>query len=108
MSTFHWIAIAVVTVVSAARLTRLAVYDDLPPMKWLREKAYDKSEKWGLLWYCSYCFSFWATLFGPVLIGYYSHWHDWWWIVFGSLAASYLAAILVIHDGEPADSKDES
>lgn len=103
MSTFQWIAIALVIITSAARLTRFVTFDDFPPMKWFREKAYDRSEAWGLLWYCAYCFSFWATLFGPVLTGYYSHWHDAWWIIFGSLGASYLAAILVIKDAEPKD-----
>jgi hypothetical protein len=101
MTPFEWIAIAIITVISSARLTRLVTVDDFPPLVWFRMKAFDKSEKWGIVWYCVYCFSFWATLLGPVLTGYYSRWNDLWWIVFGSLAAAYAAAIFVVLDPDP-------
>lgn len=108
MNTFEWIAVAVVTITSAARLTRLGTYDLFPPVKWLRDKFIswsDKTERrrgWQLIAFCAYCFSYWPTL-AIVLSGYYSHWHDIWWIFNGSLGASYLAAILVIRDAEPED-----
>ena len=38
MNTFDWIAVAVVTVLSSARLTRLATFDSFPPVRWLRDK----------------------------------------------------------------------
>lgn len=112
MSTFQWIAVATVIVISSARLTRLATYDKFPPVKWVREHYEnwtDKTERrrgWQILAWCAYCMSFWPTLL-VVLTGYYSHWHDYWWLFFGSLAASYLAAIFMIHDGDPDDSQDE-
>lgn len=117
MSTeFYWIAVAVVTVLSAARLTRLAVADDFPPVKFFRDRAYnwlDKGPKrlqWQIITYCGYCASFWLAL--PIVLwGYVAHvyghppndltgWQTAWWIFNGVLAASYLAAIVMRFDGD--------
>lgn len=112
MSTFQWVAIALITITSASRLTRLATYDKFPPVRWLRDKFADwtdttpRRRSWQLIAFCAYCFSYWPTL-AIILTGYYSHWHDAWWIVNGSLGASYLAAILMIHDGEPEDEDSD-
>jgi hypothetical protein len=101
VSMFHWIAVAIVTVLASARLTRLSVYDDFPPVKWLRGKYLDATDgsDWSLLALCGYCFSFWATL-TVVLSGYFSDYHVAWWLVCASLAASYLAAMVVANDGD--------
>lgn len=101
MNTFHWIAVAVVVVLSSARLTRLVMFDAFPPVKWLRDLYADATDGtgWQLIAFCAYCASFWVTL-AVVLSGYYSDWHTVWWIVNGSLGASYLAAITVTFDGD--------
>jgi hypothetical protein len=112
MSTFQWIAVAAVIVISSARLSRVGVFDGFPPVKWVRDKVFDWTDKtdrrrgWQAITWCAYCFSFWPTLV-VILSGYYSNWHPAWWIVNGSLAASYLAAIFVILDREPFDDDDE-
>lgn len=104
MTPFYWIAVAVVVVLSSARLTRLATYDLFPPVLWLREKfaAATDGSGWQLVAYCGYCASFWLTLV-VVLSGYYSDWHTAWWIVNGTLGASYLAAIVMANDGDEDD-----
>lgn len=104
MSVFFWIAVAAVTITSSARLTRLATYDHLPPVEWLRNKYADATDGsgWQLLAYCAYCASFWITL-AVVLSGYASDWHESWWVVNGIFGASYLAAILMVHDGDDED-----
>lgn len=117
--TLYWIAIAVVTVIGSARLTRLAVYDDFPPIRWVRNVFLDAMEKgprrsqWQLLALCGYCFSFWATLL-VVVWGLLAHVYGHppndptlaqtiWYILFGALAASYLAAAFVANDGDGSD-----
>lgn len=106
---FFWIAVAVVTILSSARLTRLATFDKFPPVKWARDRYIgwtDKTDRrrgWQLLAMCGYCFSFWTTL-AVVLAGWLSDWHEAWWIVNGILGASYLAAIVMTFDGDEGDS----
>lgn len=98
---FQWVAIALVTVLSAARITRLFTWDALPPMVWLRDK-YDKMTHdgdWSLLLHCGYCFGFWAAL-GVVGWGYLSEFDTVWWLANGVLAAAYLAAIVMAFDGD--------
>lgn len=115
-STFYWIAVAVITVTASARITRLATYDQFPPALWLREKFADlmdggpRRRGWQILVYCGYCFSFWATLLVVIwadLSGIFEGWTDdpslWasgWWFLMGTLGASYLAAIMMKHDGD--------
>lgn len=116
---FYWIAVVLIIITAAARITRLVVADKFPPMKWLRtqyEDAVDGSG-WEWLTMCGYCFSFWSTL-GVVLWADLAGVFDgspafgwtgdlsipWWFIINGTLGASYLAAILMANDGdgEPA------
>lgn len=108
---FYWIAVAVVTIISSARLTRLATFDDFPPTKWLRDKFADLTDgsQWQLLAFCAYCASFWITaaVVGLGLAaGVYTGTPDSgigfsaWWIVNGILAASYLAAVFMVNDGD--------
>jgi hypothetical protein len=119
MSTeFYWIAVVLTTIVSASRLTRLATWDEFPPVKWLREKYAEATDGsgWTLLAYCGYCASFWITgvvvgwayvagVFNPAGVGPAAAevWTQVWWLVNGVLAASYLAAILMVHDGDEGD-----
>lgn len=112
---FYWIAVAAVTILSAARLTRLAVYDDFPPVKWVREKFLDKTDgsNWQLLGICGYCASFWLTglvVLSADLMGVLDGEPAWggsgelsqplWWIFNGTLAAAYLAATYIANDGD--------
>lgn len=121
MNEFHLIAAAVVTVLSAARLTRLLTIDEFPPIAYFRDiyEKHTEGNRWQALSYCAYCMSPWMTalvvLFGW-LCGVYgtdpfhsigSGGHDpssgdatAWWIINGIFAASYPAAILVRKDGD--------
>lgn len=106
--TFYWIAVAAVAITSSARLTRLATYDHLPPVKWLRNKYADLTDgsDWQLLAFCGYCASFWITA-AVALWGYFTDFHEPWWVINGIFGASYLAAILMAHDGDDGDDGDE-
>jgi hypothetical protein len=126
MSTeFYWIAVAVVTVLSAARLTRLAVADDFPPVKFFRDIAYDWFDKgpkrlqWQIITWCAYCAAFWLVAFvvgwgvlahvyghPPNENGFSGYAENIWWAVNGSLAGSYLASIIVRFDGDTSDDDD--
>ena len=123
MTEFEWIAVAVVTVISASRLTRLATFDEFPPARWLRDKYADATDgsSWQLLAYCPWCASFWVTAFvvtwagcaGVLGAGVFDGRTAWdttgeiatpiWWLVNSTLAGSYLAAMLMVRDGEEAD-----
>lgn len=122
MSEFQWVAFAAVAIVSSARLTRLATWDRFPPVEWARNKYVeltDKSDRtraWQLLAFCAYCASFWLTALvvgWAYLAGVDDGETAWgssgelaqplWWTVNGTLAASYLAAILMVLDGDNGD-----
>lgn len=91
------------TVMGAARLTRVVTYDDFPPVVRLRI-LWDRLTNdgpWAKLVHCSWCFSFWATLLamGTFLLTPLWVWAAWaWWIIWGGLALSYLAALVVFWD----------
>lgn len=104
MSVFHWLAIATIVITASARLTRLLIADKFPPVKWVRDHYENATDgtSWQLLTMCPYCMSFWVTAL-VVASGYFSGWHLVWWLVCGSLGASYLAAIMVRFDGDEDD-----
>lgn len=115
--TLYWIAVAVVTVIASARLTRLATFDHFPPVEWLRNKYAAKTDGtgWQLLAFCAYCASFWITAI-VVALGYFAGVYSpdtaslayhpdtvaeqAWWLVMGTLAGSYVAAVFMVHDGD--------
>lgn len=122
-SEFYWIAVALVAITGASRITRLVTFDKFPPAAWVREKYADLTDgterrrEWTLLLYCGWCFSFWAMAL-VVAWGYLagvfespeqrvivndSFAYVAWWLVNGTLGGSYLAAMLMARDG---DSKD--
>lgn len=114
MNEFYWIAVAVITIVSAARLTRLATWDKFPPVEWLRNKYADLTDGngWQLLAFCGYCASFWITgiivgwgWLAGVYDGDYDHStaENVWLLMHGVLAASYAAAIVMANDGDEGD-----
>lgn len=103
MTTFEWVAVAVVAVTSAARITRLMIWDVYPPVAWLRAQWTMRAPaKWEPLLKCGYCFAPYPTL-AIVLWGYFTDWQTAWWIVNGTLGAAYAAAIMVTFDGEIAE-----
>lgn len=110
-SEFYWVAVALVTVTSAARLTRLATVDKFPPVVWVRDRYAALTDRprlvgWQLLMFCGYCFSFWVTL-GVGLWGWLAEWNEAWWLANGVLGGSYLAAILMAHDGDINDDDED-
>jgi hypothetical protein len=111
MQEFYLIAVAVVTIVSAARITRLAVYDEFPPVEWLRARYTVRTEGtgWELLAKCGFCMSFWVTaavIAWGLLAHVYGHPPNHstatqvWWIANGIFAASYLSAMTIARDGD--------
>lgn len=102
---FEWVAIAIVSVLSTARITRLATWDALPPAIWLRDKYDDLTDNgpWSLLLHCGYCFGIWAAAF-VVAWGYLCDWSGgWgtaWWLFNGGMAVAYLGAIVMAYDGD--------
>jgi hypothetical protein len=112
---FYWVAVTLTTIISVSRMTRLATWDEFPPVKWLREKYADITDGsgWTLLAYCGYCASFWIALLviaWGLTAEVYSAPSTYadvpfviWWIVNGIFAVSYLAAILMVHDGDDGD-----
>lgn len=109
MSTeFYWIAVALVTIVSASRITRLLTFDAFPPIRWVREKYEDRTDGsgWQLIAYCPWCMSPWVTA-GVVAWGYLTDWDLYWWLVNGVFAAAYLAAMLMVRDGDNSRQTDD-
>jgi hypothetical protein len=111
LSNFQWVAVAIITILSAARVTRLLTFDTFPPIKWVRDEFIEWTDKtpmrrsWQLLAYCGYCMSFWVTV-AIVLWGYYSHWNTVWLLVNAVFGASYVAAIIMVHDGDNDEVED--
>lgn len=105
-----WLIVAavLVAVVGVGRVTRLVTFDDYPPTVAIRSwwNRITTGNGWGKLLYCLWCFSPWAML---VCLGWFFaglFWVQWlliaWWIFWGWMALSYLAAILVRRD-EPEE-----
>ena len=116
---FYWVGLALTLIIAVARFTRLATQDTFPPAKWLREQYVARTidTGWDDLGWCVYCASVWVsfgvTLVWAYLAGVYtlsvptdpSFWFTSWWLVNGSFAVAYLAAIFVSSDS--ADDSDE-
>lgn len=122
MNEFYWIAVTVATIMSASRITRLATVDEFPPVRWARDKYADWTEKgpirlqWQVLMFCGYCFSFWATAL-VVASGWFAGVYDGafndstaetvWWLLYGTLGASYAAAYVMAYDGDINDDDED-
>lgn len=105
MSNFEIVLALIVGILSVARTARLIVWDEYPPMVWLRMKHDDHfgDEGWGKLIHCQFC----AT---PYLAAGMALWF-WlaftygdgtaqtvWWVVNGTWGLSYISAMLVSYD----------
>lgn len=101
MSVWEVVAAFVIGVVSVARLTRLITQDTYPPVVWLRVWWEDLTDGtgWEKLATCPWC----AAPYIAAAIGAWGWLTDFqtaWWVVNIWLAGSYLAAMVVIRDGE--------
>ena len=106
----HWyiVVLALITVIMGpARLSRVITYDSWPPTVWLRNKwvGLTAGSGWDKLLTCIWCFTpwivgaamlwFWAGLYVPwIMVA--------WWVLWGWLALSYIASIVIARD-EPGD-----
>jgi len=88
-----------VTITATARLTRLVVHDDFPPTMWWRDlwDKWTRNSDWNKVMHCGFCFSFWAAVF-VVGTGLLLSFSVVWFLIFGTLGASYLAAIIMTSD----------
>ena len=93
----------IVGVLSVARTARLLIFDEFPPVTWLRVRflaMFDDDSKWSKIAECPFCL-------GPYLAAGMLGWawacdlHWSWWVVNIWWGSSYLAAIVVSYD-EPA------
>jgi hypothetical protein len=102
-----WVLAVIVGTVSVSRTARLLVWDDFPPIAWLRLKFYvvTKDTAWKKLGECAFCLAPYLSL-GMIAWALLSDLAWWWWlpnIWWGVM--SYGAAILMSYD-QPADGSD--
>lgn len=102
MSHWDWVVATLVGVVSVARTARLLIYDEFPPIEWLRAHYLalfdeDHPSTWSKLAECQYCIT---PYMAAVML-----WWAWvsdlntaWWVINGVWASSYVAAIVVSYD----------
>lgn len=98
----------IIAITSVARTARLLVWDEYPPMVWVRGKWDQRvTSGWNKLLHCAFCatpylalgMGAWALLALPG-----SEWQDWWssafwWVLVNGLwGGSYVAAIMVAYD----------
>jgi hypothetical protein len=103
---YVWLAAAFVAIVSTGRTARLLVWDDFPPVEWLRNRYVRATDggPWGKLAQCAFCLGPYLAA-GMVAWMYFSDLAWWWWVPNCWWALSYLAAILVSYD-QPEDGAD--
>jgi hypothetical protein len=94
------IAAIIVAVLSVARTARLLIFDEFPPVVWLRIRVlswFPEDSKWSVLLTCPFCMApyLMAGMFGWAWL---SDLHWTWWVINGWWAMSYLAATYVAYD----------
>jgi hypothetical protein len=103
---FVLVCAAVVAVLSVARVTRLIVDDDYPPVQWATMKiANILPQKWVKLVECPWCVSPYISL--VVIVWAWTtglHWS--WWLGNGWAALSMAAAMIVVRD-IPPDQREQ-
>jgi hypothetical protein len=99
MTNAEIVAAVIVGVLSVARTARLVVWDEYPPMVWLRMKWDEKwgEEGWGKLIHCQFCATPYMAI-GMALWWWLADGHWTWWVINGVWGLSYLSAILVSYD----------
>ena len=89
-------------VLAVARAARLVVFDDYPPMVWLRRRWYVLvgDSDWKKLVDCAFCAAPYLAA-ADIAWAWVSDFHWTWWLVNGWAALSYVAAIVVARDEPP-------
>lgn len=104
-------SLAIVATLSVARTTRLIIFDEYPPMKWLRNKWDQKvTGGWNTLLHCGFCAAPYVAvgmtlwIFLAFSSGPSDMWSDvwWWWVINTTWGFSYVASIIVAYD-QPED-----
>ena len=88
-----------VAVFGVGRLSRVLTYDAFPPAAWARIQ-WDKITKdgsWSKLAHCQWCATPWIMAV-CIAWGYFTSLHWSWWVLWGWLALSYLASIVIARD----------
>lgn len=100
----HPIWVAIIGTLAVGRLARLVVFDDYPPMKWLRVRYHLLTEGsgWEKLAECAFCAAPYLAA-GDMAWYWFSDAHWSWWAFNIWLAVSYVAAMIVARD-EPEES----
>lgn len=85
------------------RLVRVIIFDAWPPTVWLRVTWQDRfgSDGWAKILLCPWCLTPWimAVCIGWFLIGNLVLWIGIvWWVIWGWLALSYVASIVIAYD----------
>lgn len=95
----HIISAIIIGILSVARTARLIVFDDYPPMVWLRQRHDDRfgDQGWGKLIHCPFCATPYLAV-GMAGWWYLADGHWTWWAINGVWGLSYVAAILVAYD----------
>lgn len=96
---YVWVAAAFIAIISVGRTARLLVWDDFPPIAWLRLKFFVKAGEspWKKLGECAFCLAPYLSV-GMIAWMVLSDLHWTWWLVNGWWALSYLSAIVVSYD----------
>lgn len=101
LETLPWWLAVVIGVLSVARTARLLIFDDFPPVLWLRIRVVswikNEDSKWKNLVECPFCLAPYLTA-GMIGWAWLSDLHWTWWLINGWWAASYVAAIVVAYD----------
>lgn len=99
----HPISLAIIFILSTARMARFLTYDDFPPMEWLRTKVVGVlPDKWAGVMVCPFCIAPYLVAVNIAwFLALYHHGDTflWWWLLPNLWwGASYAAAIVVAYD----------
>jgi len=99
----HPIWVALIGTLAVARAARFVVFDEYPPMKWLRLRWFVLmgDSDWKKLMDCAFCAAPYLAA-GDMAWAYFTDFHWSWWAFNIWLAVSYVAAIVVAYD-EPEE-----
>ena len=103
MTIDHPVWVALIGTLAVARAARFVVFDEYPPMLWLRLKWFVLlgDSNWKKLMDCAFCAAPYLAA-GDMAFAYFTDFHWSWWMVNIWLAVSYVAAIVVAYD-EPEE-----
>jgi hypothetical protein len=93
----------IVGTLGVARMARLVVFDEYPPMKWVRVRWHvlTGESDWKKLMECAFCCAPYLAA-GDMAWAWFSDFHWSWWVFNVWLSVSYVAAMIVARD-EPED-----